>query len=408
MNILFLTHRFPHPPNKGDRIRSYHLLKKLASIGTVHLGTFADEPVKKSSMEVLRRLTARSEIVPVSPFRWWNAASSLATGRSATEGLFRSRRLQETLRRWTSETDFDFGIAFCSSMATFLDPLPIPLKLVDLVDVDSEKFRQYAAKESLPKRFLYSLEGRRLQRLERRIGDFADRVVLATAPEKDLYRSISDNATVAAVPNGVDFDYFSPSSAAPEPDSCVFVGAMDYRPNIEGVKWFADCVWPEIRRRRPDAVFRIVGRNPARSVQTLADRPGVEVSGETPDVRPYLSRSMVAVAPLQIARGVQNKVLEAMAAGRPVLASAHAAVGIHVRHDSELLIADEPAEWVDRLIALFDDSALRNRIALTGRKYVESNHSWDACLAPWAEWLSRTSPEDGRRHTALDAARAPA
>jgi sugar transferase (PEP-CTERM/EpsH1 system associated) len=404
MNILFLTHRFPHPPNKGDRIRSYHLLKKLASIGTVHLGTFADEPVKRPSMDVLRSLTARAEIVPGSPFRWWNAASSLAFGRSATEGLFRSRRLQETLRRWTSESKFDCGIAFCSSMAPYLEPLPIPLKFVDLVDVDSEKFRQYAAKERLPKRFLYSLEGRRLQRLERRIGDFADRVVLATAPEADLYRSISDSAKVASVPNGVDFEYFSPSAATPEPDSCVFVGAMDYRPNIEGVQWFADHVWAEIRQRRPNAVFRIVGRNPPRSVQLLSDRPGIEVTGETPDVRPYLSRSMVAVAPLQIARGVQNKVLEAMAAGRPVLASAHAAVGLQVAHDSEILIADEPAEWADRLVTLFDDDQLRSRIAAAGRRYVEANHAWDACLSPWREWLTAGSSKDGRRPTAFAAA----
>jgi len=241
--------------------------------------------------------------------------------------------------------------------------------------------------------------------LERRIGDFADRVVLATEPEADLYRGIAGSAKISAVPNGVDFDYFERTSAAPQQDSCAFIGAMDYRPNAESATWFADAVWPDVRRRNPHAVFRIVGRNPTRTVQALANRPGVEVTGEVPDVRPHLAKSMTVVAPLRIARGVQNKVLEAMAAGRPVLASSQAAVGLKVNHDYELLLADKPAEWVDRLVGLFNSESLRTRIADAARYYVETSHSWDACLAPWEQWLSRRPIEDEGARSKLAAAR---
>jgi polysaccharide biosynthesis protein PslH len=387
VNILYLVHRAPHPPDKGDRIRSFHLLKHLSSLGRVHLAAFADEQVSESSLQALDQLAARIEIIPVGRARWLKAAFSLLHGESASEGLFSCHRLTATLRRWVSETHFDVAVAFCSSMAPHLAGLPIPRKFVDLVDVDSEKFLQYAEQASAFKRRLYSLEGARVRNLEARIGGFAERVVLATEPEADLYRRIAPKSNVAAVANGVDFNYFARTSAVPEADSCAFVGAMDYRANVECVHWFVDRVWPEVRRLRPNAVFRIVGRNPTSSILALGSRPGVTVTGAVPEVRPYLDRTMVAVAPLRVARGVQNKVLEAMAVGRPVLASPAAAVGLHVNHDAELLLAGEPAEWVQRLFRLWDDAELRARLSDAGRAYVETEHSWDSCLAPWTQWL---------------------
>jgi sugar transferase (PEP-CTERM/EpsH1 system associated) len=387
VNILFLVHRAPYPPDKGDRIRSFHLLKRLAALGRVHLATFADEPVSESSLAALKALTARLEIVPWDRRQWLKAGVSVLAGRSATEGFFASRSLRATLRRWTGETAFDVGIAFCSSMAGYLEPLPLRSQFVDLVDVDSEKFFQYAERAPFPRRTLYAIEGRRLRVLEQRIGTTADRVALATEPEAALYRTIAPEARALAIPNGVDLDYFQWTPAAPDADVCMFLGALDYRANIEGVAWFAECVWPEVRRRRHDARFLVVGRRPASAVRSLDAQPGIEIVGEVPDVRPFLARSTVTVAPLRVARGVQNKVLESMAVGRSVLASPEAAIGLNVIDGSEVLLARSAGEWVERLLRLWDESELRGRLTHAARRYVETHHAWDACLAPWADWL---------------------
>ena len=350
--------------------------------------------MSRASINALEALAERVEIVNVGSSRWLSAAGSLIAGGAATEGLFASRRLRETIQRWVGETRFDVGIAFCSSMATYLEPLPIAKKFVDLVDVDSEKFLQYAGQASYFKRKLYALEGRRLRALEQRIGSVADRVVLATEPEAEIYRKIAPAADVAVVPNGVDLEYFGLTKTPPEPSTCVFTGALDYRANVEGVTWFADNVWPEVRRSRPDAVFWIVGRRPTASVRALGARPGIEVHGDVPDVRTFLERSAVAVAPLRVARGVQNKVLEAMAFGRPVLASPEAAVGLRVVDGKELMMAHDPGQWGLRLLQLWDDADLAARLRDGARRYVETHHRWERCLAPWSEWLHQLRPSE--------------
>lgn len=397
MNILFLVHRVPHPPDKGDRIRSFHLLKHLSKLGRVHLATFADEPVSPASIRLLESLTERIAVFPVGGGRWLKAAFSLATGKSATEGLFSDSRMVETIRQWTFDAKFEAAIAFCSSMARYIERLPIARKFVDLVDVDSEKFAQYSSTASFPKKTLYAMESKRLRSLETRIGGFTDCVALATDPEAALYRSIAPDAQAAAVHNGVDLDYFRRTSEISELDSCLFVGAMDYRANVEGVIWFADEVWPEVLRRRPNAKFRIVGRRPTTAIQSLARRDGIEVVADTPDVRPYLDRSALSVAPLRVARGVQNKVLEAMAVGRPVLASPEASIGLNVEDGRELLLAGQPDQWIERLCLLWDDAELRRRLSDAGRRYVEVHHSWDACLSPWTEWLASGVEETTRK-----------
>lgn len=385
LRVLMITHRTPYPPDKGDRIRSYQILRYLAQHARVDLATLADEPVGAETSAALSELTERVAIVPVAGIaRWAWGGLSFARGRSITEGLFYSPELHRRLRKWTAETRYDAVIVVCSSMAQYLTSLRLnqTTTLVDLIDVDSQKWFDYAAKSAGLKKRLYRLEARRVAALEADLSRKCDRILLTTEDEVACLRSISRDAQALAVPNGVDFDYFHPNEyAAVRTNSCVFVGALDYKPNVDGVVWFCDRVWPLIVRQLPEAQFTIVGRRPVEAVKRLAARRGVRVVADVPDVRPYLWESAVAVAPLQVARGVQNKVLEAMASGTPMVVSPAALVGLGAVGGEHLSACRSEMEWQTTLLRLFQDADLRQRFALAGRRYVFKNHRWDNCLA---------------------------
>jgi sugar transferase (PEP-CTERM/EpsH1 system associated) len=257
--------------------------------------------------------------------------------------------------------------------------------VVDLVDVDSQKWLDYAATSRGPGAWLHRAEGRQLRRIERDLPSWARGVVLTTPAEVAVYEQFAGAGTALAVHNGVDLDYFQPVPQSAEP-SCVFVGALDYRPNVDGLGWFCAEVWPHLRRRRPDARFFIVGRRPVKAVQRLGGR-GVEVIGTVPDVRPWLARAAVAVAPLWIARGVQNKVLEALATGRAVVATPLCLQGLATEPGCHLLAASTAREWASALDHLLGDADLRERLGTAGRAFVEEHHSWDRCLEPLRDLL---------------------
>ncbi len=257
LQILYLTHRTPYPPNRGDRIRTYHVLKYLSERHDVYLASLADEPVPENDLRVLQQLCQRVQIIRLpAKGRWVKAAVSLASGRTATEGAFRSQEMTDLLNHWLRQVQFDAVVASCSSMAQFLfgpgiRDLPA---VVDLVDVDSQKWFDYAADSKRLKRLLYRTEGERLRRFEHQIVDRAIRVLLVNAAEASLFQRVVPNERTVVVPNGVDFEYFQPDG---EPGlnrfECVFVGVLDYRPNIDGLMWFCSEVWPLVRQRLPDA-----------------------------------------------------------------------------------------------------------------------------------------------------------
>lgn len=389
LNILYLVHRAPYPPDKGDRVRSFHILRFLRGMGRVWLGCLSDGNPQPTVVDKLRSLTHRLEIAPMGPSRWLTGAWSLLAGRTATEGMFASRQLSRTIAQWARETRFDAIVVFCTSMAQYLRPQWRSARVVlDFVDVDSEKWFEYAERAAWPKRLLYNLEGRRLRRLECRVGQEVNVVTVVTEPEADIYRALQPNATVHALPNGVNADYFRPMPEVSEELACVFVGSMDYRANEEGVCWFVNEVWPTLRQRRPPARFLIVGRNPTAVVRDLTKTAGVEVIGDVPDVRPYFARCAVSVAPLRVARGVQNKVLEAMAMRKAVVASPQAMTGLAVEPGRQLLCASSPNEWIDAVDALLQDPARRYALGAKGREYVNQHHVWDRCLQPLAEWIA--------------------
>jgi sugar transferase (PEP-CTERM/EpsH1 system associated) len=395
-DILYLVHRVPYPPDKGDRIRAFQILRYLGERAAVHLACLADEPVDEAVLGALRRHARRVVVMPLGRWsRWARALGSLALGGTVSEGAFRSPGLRAALRAWAGETRFHAALASASSMVPYLR-LPefrdTP-KVVDLVDVDSQKWHDYADASRGPRAWLYRLEGRRLRRLEQGLGGWARAVTLVSEAEADLYRRFG-GGSVRAIGNGVDLDYFRPQPQAVEP-ACVFVGALDYRPNVDGACWFCREVWPELRRRRGDLKIYLVGRRPAPAVCRLAELPGVELVGQVPDVRPFLARAAVTVVPLQIARGVQNKILEALAMGKAVVASPASLEGVKARPGLHLLAASSASEWTQTVLRLLDDPALRERLGDAGRRYVESHHRWDRCLEPFSRLLRLpTAAED--------------
>jgi sugar transferase (PEP-CTERM/EpsH1 system associated) len=397
--LLYLVHRAPFPPNRGDRIRSYHMLRYLAERYDVSLATLADEPVTHDMRRELDRLCVQVAIEPVGRSRWVRAAGSLAMGRSATEGLFASPALRLTVRRWAAQWRFDATLVFCSSMVQYLNcpELAGVPAVIDLVDVDSQKWFDYAAKVSGLKRVFFQLEGRRLRRLEQSLPRRAQAITLVSEAEAELFRGFCPNDRTVAVANGVDLDHFRPQNDGqcpwrPLPDSercsAVFVGALDYRANIDAVTWFAAEVWPLIRQKLPALTLGLVGRKPDPAAQRLAQLPGIRVFGSVPDVRPYVAAADMVIAPLRIARGIQNKVLEAMAMGKPVICSPAALEGIAAEPDRHLLVAEQPTQWQSVIADLAADDDIAMSLGMAARSFVERHHAWEATLSSLGQLVS--------------------
>jgi sugar transferase (PEP-CTERM/EpsH1 system associated) len=391
--FLLLVHRVPYPPDKGDRIRSYHLLAHLAQLGEVDLAFPADGPLDGPTREALERLCRRVAVVSVSAAgRWARALANLARGRSLTEGLFDAPKLRREVARWLDETPYDAVVCFSSGVLPYVRGRGLEDRLVvDLVDADSQKFFDYAERTSWLKSALLRLEGRRVRALEREAGK-ARAVVLATEAEANLYRGICPDAPTLAIPNGVNLEYFRPMPEVEESAGCVFVGQLDYRANVLGLEWFCQEAWPTIREALPHATFRVVGRNPVPAVQKLGELPGVEVVGTVPDVRPYVAEARVAIVPLPVARGVQNKVLEAMAMGKAVVASPSALEGLGVTPGRDALAATDPADWRRQLTELWDNASRRAELGQAARRYVEAHHRWETCLAPFGDLVTAGAP----------------
>ena len=380
--ILYLAHRVPYPPNRGDRIRSFHQLRFLAQRAHVSLGFLCEEAPPPDTMHVLRSMCRR-----VAPHRLGRhlrrlrGAWSLATGRTATEGLFGCDGLRRTVSQWAQQTRFDAVFVFCSSMVQYLGAAGlagVPV-VVDLVDVDSQKWLDYGRHSRGPLRWLFQTEAMRLRRLEASLAARAEALVVVSRREAALLQSFCASDRIYAIPNGVDLDHFHPDACdcPGAAETCVFVGALDYRANLEGVTWFCRAIWPGIRQRHPHAVFRLVGRRPGHAARRLARLPGVDLVGEVADVRPYLCEATVVVVPLRIAPGIQNKVLEAMAMGKPIVVTPQAREGVEAAPDVHLCQAETPTEWVQTVARLFTDGELRRRLGCAARQFVEQHFRWN-------------------------------
>lgn len=349
------------------------------------MASLADEPVSQETREVLADLCESVAIVSVqSKLRKLRMAYSILTGGIASLAAFRSAQLEKVIDSWAASTPFDLAIASASNVAPYLESnrLSSVPKIVDLVDVDSEKWLNYASSSTFPKSWIYQREGSTLRTYEQHIASWAKAISLVSEAETDLFETIAPAANLQTISNGVDLEYFQPATIDPCPLHCVFVGALDYHPNIDAVCWFAENVWPQVRQKHSDAIFQVVGRKPIQAVLDLGRRPGIEVIGQVPDVRPYVHRAAVVVAPLRIARGLQNKVLEAMAMAKPVVASPAALAGLLQNVCNPAIRAESVEEWLTALDRLFSNKDRDKTLGQQGREYVEANYQWDLCLEP--------------------------
>jgi len=322
MELLFLSHCVPNPPDKGEKIRAFHELVHLAGKHQVHLVCFARTAADVTAAGEIGKHCASVYVETIPRFRLASAAVRFGLGACLSTSFFGSRRMAAHIRELTSRVRLDACLAYCSSMGQYA-PAGVPL-VMDFVDVDSEKWFQYAALRQPA--FAYRMEAERLRRVEIGLGEQARRSLFATQAEASLFQSFAPASTTGCAENGVDGAYFDPARVAEKAELAgrrfvAFIGVMDYYPNSSAATWFAREVFPEVRRRDSSIEFFIVGRNPSKSLLRMAGE-GITVTGSVDDVRPYLASAQAVVVPLRIARGIQNKVIEALAMGKQVIASA--------------------------------------------------------------------------------------
>lgn len=395
-DILFLTHRVPFPPDRGDKIRSFNILQKLCACAPVHLATFADDEDDMAHGKTLRPILASLHIERRRASRAVGAAKAILTGKPMSLTMFASAALREFVDRTLEEKEIDSVVVFSGQMAQFVPDLPPDIRFImDFVDMDSAKFAEYGQSTAFPMNLVHKREAKTLSRFESRVAGRADAALFVSETEAELFRATSGARNVVAVENGIDFDSFDPGADIPTAEIegkgplIVFTGQMDYRPNIEAVSSFALEALPIVRTAIPEARFAIVGRHPSIEVRKLARHDGVIVTGSVPDIRSWLAAADVVVAPLRMARGIQNKVLEAMAMGRPVVASRPAFEGIDAVHERDLLVADGPIAEADAVLRLLDDPYGAEAMGRAARDRMLDRYNWNATLAPLGRLLGR-------------------
>jgi sugar transferase (PEP-CTERM/EpsH1 system associated) len=387
-SLLFLAHRLPYPPNKGDKVRSFHFLAHLARRHRVFLGTFVDDPADWQHVEVLRELCAgvHAEVLRPRPKRIASAVGIL-TGEPLTLPYFRSRGFRRWVKDVIGRERVTRAYAFSSPMAQYVVGLPRVRTFVDLVDMDSAKWGEYGRRRSWPVSAIFHREAERLLAYEREIAARAEASIFVSAEEARLFCDAAPECAsrVVTIGNGVDSHYFAPSTDFTSPFGAgerpiVFTGAMDYWPNVDAVTWFARDVLPEVRRHDASARFYVVGMNPDSAVRALAADPAVVVTGRVDDVRPYLAHARVVVAPLRVARGIQNKVLEAMAMAKAAVVTPPIAAGLSARPGVELEVASGNSEFAAKTLALMDRQRAGPMGALA-RTRILNDYAWPASYA---------------------------
>ena len=401
--LLFLCHRIPFPPNKGDKIRAFHLLEHLSRHFDIYLASFVDDPDDWSGAPELKKYCRETCLQPLNPAQAkLRSLFGLLSGEALSLPYYKNAALQQWVKNTCKTHNIRHALVYSSTMAQFVpeNAVHFQRKVIDFVDVDSDKWRQYAEKKTWPMSWLYNREARLLLKCEQELAARFDANLFVSSTEADLFRQLSPQTSnkTGFYNNGVDSQYFDPQSTVgpaienPFPADCqalVFTGAMDYWPNVDAVVWFADTVLPELRKRHPTLVFYIVGGKPAANVQHLARLPGVVVTGRVPDVRPYLKFALAAVAPMRVARGIQNKVLEGMAMALPVLVSQKGLEGIEAQHGEHILLADSVEEYLRGVSEIL--SGHHAALGARARALVQQEFNWNQTLPKVVDLL--TAPD---------------
>ncbi len=402
-DILFIAHRIPYPPDRGDKIRAFNILKHLASRKRVHVVAFADDSRDLKHKKGLKAYAASQSIIWRSKPRWIAALQALAQRRPVSLTAFEYGPLREAVDAVLARHSIDTIFVYSSQMAQYLPLKPRQQVIMDFVDMDSAKFDAYAKTSRGITQWMMQREAHLLLAHDRGVAVRVDASLFVSEEEAALFQTSTGAERVYAVENGIDTDFFDPTAGFKQIESTgsliVFTGQMDYRPNVEAVTWFAETILPHVRLVHPNARFAIVGRNPTDAVKALAREPGVIVTGQVEDVRGWLSAAAVVVAPLKLARGVQNKVLEAMAMARPVVASAAAAEGID--HGGTIHIGSTVGEIADAVSGLLADADAAAALGNAARAQVKQRYGWSARMCVLDDILSGRSAAEPPRRSAI-------
>jgi len=381
MRILVVCHRLPFPPTRGGKIRPFNIIRHLSQRHRVTVASLARSDEEARAGEGLAEHCARVLVETVSfPAAVARMVGRLPTASPSSVGYFHSPALERRIRNEVSAAGFDLILVHCAFVAHYVARVTSAPKILDFGDVDSQKWLAYAKARRFPLSLGYALEGAKLRRAEARLARQFDLCTCTTRAELQTLEGFDVGVPLGWFPNGVDTEYFKPAAEPYDPDCISFVGRMDYFPNQQGVLDFCASVLPLVRERRPATRLAIVGADPSPAIRRLGELPGVIVTGSVPDIRPYFQRSALTVAPLQIARGTQNEILEAMAMGVPTVASAVAASGVNAEPGHHFLTASTPVEFTDAILRVLDDPGERRRIAEAGRQRVLSHHSWHSSM----------------------------
>ncbi len=382
MNILYLCHRFPFPPKRGGKIRPFNMIRHLAASGhKVTVCSLARTTDEAAEAQGIAPYCADFDVALLNePVQYARMLARLPLGTPSSMGYFFSRQLARRVRDRLARQTWDLIFVHCSSVAQYVDHVRDVPKILDFGDMDSQKWLEYANFKPFPLSWGYRYEGAKMMMAEKRL---ASRFDVCTATTRAEWQTLERFATGAATdwfPNGVDSEFFCPDAQPYDADTISFIGRMDYYPNQECMSRFCDQVWPLLRERRPQLKLLVVGADPSPAMRALGERPGITVTGSVPDVRPHVRRSAAMVAPLAIARGTQNKILEAMAMGVPVVTSRVAAGGVDAEPGVHLLVADTPAEQAEAVISVLESPAQRRRLAIDGRERMLSHHAWSQSM----------------------------
>lgn len=407
MKVLYLCHRFPFPPKRGGKIRPFNMIKHLAKRHEVSVASLVRSPDEAREGVGIAPYCKQYDMVPVhGPVQAARMVARLPTAVPSSFGYFYSADLARRVRVLLERERFDLIFVHCSSVARYVEHVRDTPKILDFGDMDSQKWLEYARYKPFPLSAGYWLEGKKLEREERRLAGCFDFCTATTRAEWETLQSYHTGVAADWFPNGVDNAYFAPTEQAYDMDTICFVGRMDYYPNQECMFDFCARTLPRIQARRASAKLIIVGADPTPAVKKLGNLKGVTVTGSVPDVRPYLQRSALMVAPLNIARGTQNKILEAMASGVPVVTSAIAAGGVDAIAPEHFLVANTHEEHAAAVLRIMDDRDERRRLALAGRSRMLSHHEWgrsmqrfdgliERCLDVWRSARHETPRKSG-------------
>ncbi|WP_291994449.1 TIGR03087 family PEP-CTERM/XrtA system glycosyltransferase [Candidatus Accumulibacter sp. ACC003] len=383
MNILYVCHRFPFPPKRGGKIRPFNMIRHLSASGhRVTVCSLARSPEEAAEGQGIAAHCASFEVAQVSDrVQTLRMITRLPLTTPSSMGYFYSPSLRQRVRRLLGAEKWDLIFVHCSSVAQYVEDVRDVPKILDFGDMDSQKWLEYANYKPFPLSLGYRLEGTKMLAAEKRLARLFDLCTATTRAEWETLEGYRTGVPTDWFPNGVDADFFCPVDEPYDPETLSFIGRMDYYPNQECMARFCEQIWPLLKERRPSLKLLIVGADPSPEMRKLGELPGVTVTGSVPDVRPFIRQSALMVAPLNIARGTQNKILEAMAMGVPVVTSRVAAGGVDAESVTHFLVADTPQEYSEAILRILDDPAERRRLALAGRQRMLSNHAWPHSMA---------------------------